>query len=369
MPDDDNIDYMKITIATGLYPPEIGGPATYTVLLEKELPLKGHEVKVIPFSLSRKLPKVVRHLHYFFLVFKATFSSDVIYAQDVGSVGLPALLAAKLTRTNFFVRVPGDYAWEQSTQRFGVTDSIDDFQSKKYGLKVGLLKFVQAQITKRADMVITPSDYFKDIVTSWGTVKKKVHTIYNGVNLDIELTQKHKPGPLTMVTAGRLVSWKGIDRLIDAMQELSVWHLVILGDGPDMEILKEKVASMSLESRVHFLGTVTREEVFGWCVAADAFVLNTHFESFSYQIVEAMYSETPVITTNIGSIPELITSGKEGILFGPDDTNAIVEGVKSVLTEKSDWAIRTKSAKEKAETFSVQRTVDSFCDLIKDYEK
>jgi len=355
---------MKITISTGLYPPEIGGPATYTVLLENKLPEKDHEVKVLPFSLSRGLPKGIRHLHYFFLVLKASFSSDIIYAQDVGSVGFPALLAAKLTRTRFFVRVPGDYAWEQSTQRFGVTDSIDDFQSKKYGLRVTLLKFIQATVTGRAEVVITPSDYFKKVVVGWGVSKKKVHTIYNGVNLDIDLVSQKKPSPLTMVTAGRLVSWKGIDVLIDAMQELSVWHLVILGDGPEMDNLKEKVATMSLGSRVHFLGRVSREDCFGWCTAADAFVLNTHFESFSYQIVEAMYSGTPVITTNVGSIPELIESGREGLLFDPDDTDALVAAVKSVVTEKSEWSDRTKAAQAKAETFSVQKTVDSFCELI-----
>ena len=96
---------MKILIATGLYPPEIGGPATYTALLERELPAHGHKVAVVPFSVSRWLPKGIRHVHYFFTLLSKSRGVQIIFAQDVASVGLPALLAAKVMRKKFFVQV------------------------------------------------------------------------------------------------------------------------------------------------------------------------------------------------------------------------------------------------------------------------
>ena len=349
---------MKVLIATGLYPPEIGGPATYTVLLEKELPIRGHEVIVVPFSLSRKYPRILRHFHYCLLVMLKSREVKVIFAQDVFSVGFPALVAARLLGKRFFVRVPGDYAWEQASQRYGVEETIDEFQTKHYSLKIELLRFFQRLVVRSADVVITPSEYFKVLVTGWGVDSKKIHTIYNGVDLLIDTVSVTKPASLTMVSAGRLVPWKGFATLISVMRDLPSWNLVILGDGPDKERLLIQAQEMGVANRVHLLGSVTRSEV------ADAFVLNTEFESFSYQIVEAMAAGVPVITTNVGSLPELLTNGREGLLLRPSDEQGICDAVRSVITEKTLWKQRTQAAQRKAEQFSIRNTVDALCLLL-----
>ena len=65
------------------------------------------------------------------------------------------------------IRIAGDYAWEQAAQRFGVTDGIEEFQDKKYGLRVELLRWIQSFVAKNADKVITPSFYFKKVVSGW----------------------------------------------------------------------------------------------------------------------------------------------------------------------------------------------------------
>src|SRR3989344_8147291 len=104
---------MKLLIATGLYPPESGGPATYTKLLEERLPALGFSVLVLPFSRVRHLPKIIRHIAYFFKCLRMACAADVVYALDTASAGLPAALAAKLAGKKFLVRVHCDYAWEQ----------------------------------------------------------------------------------------------------------------------------------------------------------------------------------------------------------------------------------------------------------------
>ena len=58
---------MKIVLATGIYPPEIGGPATYARILEEEMPRRGIEVTVYPFRAVRHLPRIVRHVAYFLI--------------------------------------------------------------------------------------------------------------------------------------------------------------------------------------------------------------------------------------------------------------------------------------------------------------
>src|SRR3989338_3118004 len=112
---------MRVLIATGLYPPDIGGPATYTRFLERHLPKHGIGLDVAAFTVVRKYPKVIRHIIYFFTLMRKGRHADIIYALDTISVGVPALVASYLLGKTLYLRVPGDYAWEQGQQRFGIT--------------------------------------------------------------------------------------------------------------------------------------------------------------------------------------------------------------------------------------------------------
>src|SRR3989338_1641940 len=124
---------MKLVIATPLYPPEIGGPATYSRLLEEGLPMKGIEVELVKFSEVRHLQKLIRHYVYYRRVLKAARGADAVLALDPVSVGLPAMWAAKRAKKPFVVKIVGDYAWEQGRQRFGVEAELDDFVQTETG--------------------------------------------------------------------------------------------------------------------------------------------------------------------------------------------------------------------------------------------
>lgn len=348
---------IKVLIATPLYPPDIGGPATYTTLLERELPQHGYEVTVVSFGASRHLPKVFRHIHFFVRVFRAARGQDIVLAQDPVSVGLPSMYAAKLRRKKFVIRMPGDYAWEQSTQRFGVIDTIDVFQKKRYGFRVELLRSLQQFVTRRADAIMTPSNYFSDLVRGWGVRPEAVTTVYNGIDTTSTPKEISKPSGTIMVTAGRLVPWKGMDFLISLLPTLSDWKLYIIGDGPQRMALEAQAVRLGVTDRVVFLGSLPRAEVLGWCAAADAFVLNTHFESFSFQIAEAMHSGARIITNRIGSLPELVIDGEEGVLLTPNDTDAYVAALRSIETDTAAWEQRSIQAQKKAKQFSIAHTV------------
>ena len=125
---------MKILIATGIYPPEIGGPATYSKLLYDTLPSHNIEVEVLPYREVKNVPKIFRHFWYFLKVLRKGRGVDIVYAQDPVSVGLPSAIAALVLRKSFLLKIVGDYAWEQGRQRYGVEGSLDDFVSKRVGI-------------------------------------------------------------------------------------------------------------------------------------------------------------------------------------------------------------------------------------------
>src|SRR3989344_5398382 len=173
---------MKLVIATPLYPPEIGGPATYAKLLCEGLPAKGIEVALVKFNEVRHLPKGIRHIAYYFRVRKAARSADIVLALDPVSAGLPALWAARRAGKPFVVKIVGDYAWEQGQQRFGVTKTLDEFvQTKRVPFPVWLLQKVQTGVARRARQIIVPSKYLKNIVSAWGVRAEKIKVVYNGI--------------------------------------------------------------------------------------------------------------------------------------------------------------------------------------------
>lgn len=328
----------KILIATGLYPPESGGPATYTKLLEERLPALGFAVSVLPFRVVRHLPPVVRHVAYFFKTLSAARGVEVVYAQDVVSVGLPAAVAAMVARKPFVVRVPGDYAWEQARQRFGVSDELDTFQHTRYGLRTELLRTIQTFVVRRAKHVVVPSKYMGRIVSGW-TDAKKIAVIYSSISLPTPAPVS-RPDGFLVVSSGRPVPWKHFDAIERVVAREPQWHFYLAKDLP-------------------------REEALGWVKAADVFVINSTYEGLSHALIEAMMLGTPVVATRVGGNPELIEDGVEGLLVPAQDDEALYAALKQVAEHKEAVAARAQAARAKSKAFSIDTTISQIATLLK----
>lgn len=108
---------MRIVIAAGLYPPEVGGPAQYAVHLTEALKEEGHEMHVVLYGFLKKLPSGLRHICYAAKLLSHAVRADAIISLDTFSVGLPAALVQFLTRKPLLIRVGGDFLWEGYVER------------------------------------------------------------------------------------------------------------------------------------------------------------------------------------------------------------------------------------------------------------
>ncbi|MEN9621724.1 MAG: hypothetical protein RLZZ67_158 [Candidatus Parcubacteria bacterium] len=368
---------MKILIATGIFPPQIGGPATYSKLLYDELPKRGINVEIATFGDYLDKPKVVRHFLYFLELLRKAADVDMVYALDPVSVGLPALIASQIRDKKFVLRVAGDYAWEQGTQRFGVTDILDEFAktTEKYSWQVKLLKKVQTYVAEGAFRIIVPSNYLKGIVSAWGISPDKVTVVYNGFHVALSKTLRtsvrKKLGleGSVIVSAGRLVPWKGMKELIETLphviKEVSDARLVIVGDGPEKKNLEEYVVSLGLSERVRFTGKLSQKELFDYVKAADVFALNTAYEGLSHQILETMAIGTPVITTGIGGNPEVIQNGKTGILLAPNDIPAFTKALTDLLSSRAVAFSIAQAAKKAVGKFTDEAMLTRITEELK----
>jgi glycosyltransferase involved in cell wall biosynthesis len=327
----------KILIATGVYPPESGGPATYTKLLEECLPALGFSVQVLPFRAVRHLPKVVRHVAYFFKLLGLSRKADIVYALDTVSVGLPAALTAMLRGKKFFVRVPGDYAWEQAQQRFGVSDELDTFQHKSYGVRVWVLRAAQRFVVNHARAVVVPSEYMKKIVSMW-TNGSKVHRIYTSITLPPPYAlPEDRPKGFLIVSFGRRVPWKGFEALERVVAREPQWKLKIFSELPHVQAM-------------------------GWLKAADVYVNNSTYEGLSHQLVEALSLGTPIVATDAGGNREVV--GACGLVVPTKDDEALYKALKEIEMDKVGVAARATQGLVQAKHFNIDTTITQLVELL-----
>ena len=385
---------MKITIAAGSFWPEIGGPASYLKSILPELKEAGFDINVVTRSKKRKYPedigfkykihrlkdlpgKSLNYLRFFLKLLKVARPSDLIYAQGAVSSGYPAYWANKFLKKKFVVKITGDYAWEQYSLGNEITDVLD-FQNKKISGKFGALRKIQMKVCRAADKVVVPSMFLAKVVGYWGVKAQNIEVIYNGTDfkpLDISASggpaagrEKEKArreigvSGNIILSVGRLVPWKGFKMLIKIMPELlkenQFVRLVIAGDGPEIGSLETIKNNMGLNNKVYLVGKKTQEELKTYLAAADMFVLNTAYEGFSHQLLEAMAFGVPVVTTNAGGNPELIKQGENGFMVKYNDELNLTEAVKAVFEHKDIREKFIEGGKKTAERFSVKKMAD-----------
>ena len=287
----------------------------------------------------------LRHTGYFFKVLFRARDCDIIYAQDPVSVGLPACLVALILRKPFYLKIVGDYAWEQGVQRFGVTDLLDEFSTRnRYSFLVRVMKYIQTKVARYATRIIVPSKYLKRIVMNWGIAGDKISIIYNAFEpLETLATRevlRRKLGFSGKVisSVGRLVPWKGFEGLISVFSELQknkpALRLVIVGEGPDRDTLEQCAQKLRVADAVLFTGRLAQHEMLEYVKASDVFVLNTSYEGFSHQLLEVLAVGTPCVTTNVGGNVEIIRDGENGLLFPYNDLPKLKKSIELVLGDK-----------------------------------
>lgn len=352
-----------ITVAAGLYPPDIGGPATYARMIEAGLPGHGFTIKVVPFGTVRHLPKIIRHLVYCWRLYKVAEDTNAIYSLDSISVGLPALLVARIRRVPLIVRLGGDYAWEQGRQRFGVADTLDDYTKRrnKQGFRVRILASLQDFVVSNAVQVIVPSQYLKSIVATWkGVDETKISVVYSALfpleTSDSKESLRKQFGyqGTVLVSAARLVPWKGFSVLLRSVKELVEKHdvtLVIAGDGPERNRLESEAKKLGVFEQVRFVGSLSKDALAATIKASDIFVLNTGYEGLSHQLLEVMDLGIPIVTTKVGGNIELIEDGVQGLLVPYNDSRALVGAVERLIVNPVMMTQYVQNARLRTKSF------------------
>lgn len=344
---------MKIVLATPIYPPEIGGPATYTKELVERLHQE-HEItvvaltnnlnelpgsKLLAVNKQHKLP--LRLWNFFKTVREAARDADVLYVQNAMAAGLPTVIAGKISKKPVIIKFVGDEAWERATQHKKTTKRLQEFLADPdAGLKIKLMMWVQGWTLRQATLVTTPSEYLGKLITeTYRLNPEKVVTNYNAAEPATEAPFAVDKKPHQLVATARLVEWKGIDGIIKAVKILKDKYpdvsLIVHGDGPKRDELEELVTSEGLSDEVTFTGNVSRTETFHTRKNSAVYVLNSTYEGLPHTALSSFGADIPIVATDIPGTNEAVYHEDSGLLVPVDDPNALAKAVSRLFEDKT----------------------------------
>jgi glycosyltransferase involved in cell wall biosynthesis len=340
---------LRILLVSGIWPPDVGGPASHAPELASFLQARGHRVEVVttaaaapaprPYPVrwvSRRLPAGLRHGAVALLVARRARRADVVYAT---SMVARAALGAALARRPLVVKLTTDEAFERALRWGLCSGDLDAFQATEGGLVVGLLRRLRSAALARAARIVCPSEYLAALVPRWGVPAASVAVVANPLPPLSPLPSAEEArralrldGPL-LAFAGRMSRQKALASALEALAQVEGVVLVAAGDGPERPTLEQRAQELGLAGRVRFLGPLPREKVLLLFRAADATLLASAWENFPHAVVESLAVGTPVIATRVGGLAELVEDGVNGLLVPPGDVQALAAAIRRFFAE------------------------------------
>jgi glycosyltransferase involved in cell wall biosynthesis len=327
---------MKVLIVSGIWPPDVGGPASHAPELAAYLLEHGHQpVAVVTADtappsaphevawVSRSSP--LRHARAAALIHRLARNADVVYSTGMfGRTGLGAGSA----RTPYVVKLTADPAFERA-RRLGLTRvGLAEFQQERSPVTLPL-RVARNEIARHAAAVVTPSAYLGELARAWGA--RSVALLPNPAPATEGLPSRDEArrsfgfdGP-TLAFAGRLTAQKNLPLAIEAARDAGV-GLVIAGDGAERESLERL-------GQTRFLGALSRQRVLELFRAADATVLSSSWENFPHSVVESLAVGTPVVATDVGGVGEVLRDDVNGLLVAPNDPLALAGALGRLFGE------------------------------------
>lgn len=229
-----------------------------------------------------------------------------------------------------------------------------------------------------ADAIIVVSKKIRQELELYFNVNvNKIVPVYNPIDIErlVQCSQEeveHKwfeeKSPI-IISIGRLTPQKGFSYLIKAIAALVksgvCCRLVILGDGPEKEILRKLAEKLKIGNKVAFLGF--QSNPYSYLGNSTIFVLSSLYEGFPNVLIEAMALGVPCISTRCPTGPdEIITDGVDGILVPPADEIGLTNAIKQLLIDEELRNRLGKAGKRRVADFEVERIVKQYEDVIED---
>ena len=362
----------SILILSGIFPPDVGGPAKFADVFSQWLSEKKWKAKVISFSekgprrqtvgkvevnlIPRRLNLFWRYVVVIFQIYRDSRKVKVILGNGLF---IELWFASKIFGLEYAVKVPGDIVWERAKNQSITSKTVDEFQNEDLNWKYRIFREIYSRSLRDASQVIVPSQHLFELCELWGVPKSKLYIIHNSVFINsFEAVTLKKD--IDVLTVSRLVKWKRIDEVIKVCAK-SKLKLMVVGSGPEMQNLSN--IAMRSGADVTFTGEVSQQNLPRFYSRSKCFVLNSDFEASSYSLLEAMACSLPVIASRKTGSAEVVRHAVDGYLV---DEDYLLSDAISDLFAKPRLAIEMgERARERIENnFNSERNFHRITEIL-----
>ncbi len=221
----------------------------------------------------------------------------------------------------------------------------------------------------QSDAITAVSENLKEETYRTFAIEKDIEVIYNFVDV-----QRFSKKPIDafrkviapnneriILHASNFRKIKRIDDVIHVFKKLNdviPSKLLLVGDGPERPMAEALCRELNLCDEIRFVGKQQdMEEIFA---IADLFLLPSEYESFGLSALEAMAGGAPVVSTNVGGLPEIITPGENGFMANVGDTGQMARYAIDILKDENTFNRFKANAKKQAENFDITRIVPQY---------
>ncbi len=341
---------MRVLVTVGIFPPDIGGPATFVPKIAKYFQDElNYEIEILTLSdnknsninddfsvkrIDRNLPIIYRWLKTIFTIYKLGKNKDLIF---VNGLGTETTIANIFLKKKIIRKIVGDPVWERAYSKAKISESFDEFQVKNYGFSISLQKKVRSFSIKKSDIVVTPSKHLKNFILNLG-FKNKIEIINNGVSIPEENTNIFTNDQINITIVSRLVSHKNIKKIIRAISDLNdpLIYLNIIGDGPELNQLQKISLESNNKDNIIFHGKLIRDDINHIFLKSDIYIQASNYEGLPHSLLEAMSYGIPVLCTPVGECKDILGNEDRGyILDLPVSKNNIKSKISEIIGEKN----------------------------------
>ena len=335
---------MRVLVTVGIFPPDIGGPATFVPNIadyfQNDL---NYEIEILTLSdrknldlkdnfsvkrIDRNLPIIYRWLKTIFTIYKLGKNKDLIF---VNGLGTETTIANIFLKKKIIRKIVGDPVWERAYNKGKISENFDEFQARNYGLSISLQKKVRNFSIKNTDLVITPSQHLKNFILNLG-FKNKIETIHNGITIPEESAKKFTNDQTNITIVSRLVTHKNIEKIVAAISDLNnpLIKLNIIGDGPELNQLQSIALRSDHKENIIFHGKLHRDDINNIFLNSDIYIQASNYEGLPHSLLEAMSYGIPILCTPVGECKELLGNEDRGYKL---DLPVSKDNIKSKINE------------------------------------
>jgi glycosyltransferase involved in cell wall biosynthesis len=343
------------TLVTSIYPPDEGGPSTFTESFGQFLLKNSFKVRVFTYAerfelgrlgknmlisrISRNSPLILRLPFFSLVLLVCTPRKSRVLANGSFIECIPLLLFKNVQLVS---KIPGDVVWERSVAKGRTSLNVFEFQEIELPRRDLIFRKLFLFVLRKSSSVIVPSSYLFDFCLRWGVDKEKIVLLQNTVDTK-QFDSQNVKKTFDLIFVGRLVPVKKIEEIIKIALNNKL-SLLIVGSGP----LEKSLKSLSLksDSEISFLGSVAQKDMPEIMNKAKVFVQNSLIEATSYALLEARSCGLIAVANELTGASEVIHHGHDGFLFGKKHNitleNAILQAVSLSEAEAKIFSSRAR---------------------------